>query len=728
MGCSSFDLQNKLCSSPFYLNNILVSPELSELLIDEKVIKLEPKVMAVLVMLAENDGQVISRKTLMDEVWHGLVVGDEVVTRTIFELRRAFSDSAKNPLYFATISKKGYRCQVSPQRLPIENNLKNNSQFKKYYFSLIFICIGVLLVIPYIYSKDILADQTKPSIKPQQPIQSQPETSLPGLEREPAISKNGQWLAFIHSSPQDKQDNVFIKNLITSEVIQLTKNASKEAYPQWSDDGKTVVFVRCKLKNECRIVSKQLDDLTENIIYRNEKAISCLAWSEPLNMMIFCQKNNASLVGSHLRGIDIVSHKMRSEKSEIYQSYKLFPKLDYLYYQERTPIFTRDGKTLVFVRGLAGNKSEVIKYDFKHAHTETLFTSKSFISHLTLSRTENFLLFSHIQQSRWGLWYTILNSEQQQKKLSPLLVSSDKSTLRQPVINPINDRVYYMKSRGQRDIIHHDINENTNMSLVSSTANDYDGQFSNHTDQLAFISNRTGAQEVWLANAKGKDQQRLTTQEFDRIDQIHWSKDDKKLAIQINKDKQNYLFIIDVSSKRTIKKIKLKPYEQIITWSTDNTSFVLGYLSGKEYSLFRLYLVDNSRKRLVKDAGPLALESESGSVLYYYNYKAQALHKLNLVSAQDEIISNNIQIKHFTNAEFSADNFYYIDDKNYQIQKVNLTTGQRKVMNNILPSNARLSNVGFNVNTGIKNEFMLFDVVSNSQGSIRSFKLPYSLH
>ena len=84
----------QLGASPFYLHHILVFPGLNELNIDGKVVKLEPKVMAVLVMLVEHHGQVISRQALMDHIWEGMIVGDEVVTRIIFELRRAFSDNA----------------------------------------------------------------------------------------------------------------------------------------------------------------------------------------------------------------------------------------------------------------------------------------------------------------------------------------------------------------------------------------------------------------------------------------------------------------------------------------------------------------------------------------------------------------------------------------------------------------------------------------------------------
>ncbi len=74
-----------------------------------KKVKLEPKVMQVLCYFVEHQGEVVSRATLEDQIWHGRVVGYEALTNTIIKLRRAFKDSAKNPLLIETIPKTGYR-------------------------------------------------------------------------------------------------------------------------------------------------------------------------------------------------------------------------------------------------------------------------------------------------------------------------------------------------------------------------------------------------------------------------------------------------------------------------------------------------------------------------------------------------------------------------------------------------------------------------------------------
>jgi TolB-like protein/DNA-binding winged helix-turn-helix (wHTH) protein/Tfp pilus assembly protein PilF len=77
---------------------------------------LEPKVMDVLVLLAGRPGEVVSREQLLDSVWSGTVVGDEVLSRAISILRAALGDEQKNPAYLKTVHKRGY-CLIAEVQL-----------------------------------------------------------------------------------------------------------------------------------------------------------------------------------------------------------------------------------------------------------------------------------------------------------------------------------------------------------------------------------------------------------------------------------------------------------------------------------------------------------------------------------------------------------------------------------------------------------------------------------
>jgi TolB-like protein/DNA-binding winged helix-turn-helix (wHTH) protein/tetratricopeptide (TPR) repeat protein len=70
---------------------------------------LEPKVMQVLVCLAEQPGEPVTKEQLLHTVWPDTFVSDDVLTRSISELRRVFVDDAKDSHFIQTIPKRGYR-------------------------------------------------------------------------------------------------------------------------------------------------------------------------------------------------------------------------------------------------------------------------------------------------------------------------------------------------------------------------------------------------------------------------------------------------------------------------------------------------------------------------------------------------------------------------------------------------------------------------------------------
>jgi len=76
---------------------------------DGKSHHLQPKVMDVLVCLAEHADKPVTREALLDEVWGEYTVSDEPLTRAIGELRRALHDHRGDPTYIETIPKRGYR-------------------------------------------------------------------------------------------------------------------------------------------------------------------------------------------------------------------------------------------------------------------------------------------------------------------------------------------------------------------------------------------------------------------------------------------------------------------------------------------------------------------------------------------------------------------------------------------------------------------------------------------
>jgi len=76
---------------------------------DSNVVNLRPKTFEVLLYLAQNAQRLVTKRELLDSVWAGASVSDELLRGYIRELRDALGDDAKKPRFIETVPTRGYR-------------------------------------------------------------------------------------------------------------------------------------------------------------------------------------------------------------------------------------------------------------------------------------------------------------------------------------------------------------------------------------------------------------------------------------------------------------------------------------------------------------------------------------------------------------------------------------------------------------------------------------------
>jgi DNA-binding winged helix-turn-helix (wHTH) protein len=87
----------------FRVGEFLIEPQINTISGGERTARIEPKVMQVLVCLAQHAGEVLPKEKLIQSVWPDTFVTDDVLTRSISELRKVFGDDAKEPRFIQTI-------------------------------------------------------------------------------------------------------------------------------------------------------------------------------------------------------------------------------------------------------------------------------------------------------------------------------------------------------------------------------------------------------------------------------------------------------------------------------------------------------------------------------------------------------------------------------------------------------------------------------------------------
>lgn len=102
-------------SSDFRVGPWLVQPGVNTISRNGFTVRLEPKVMEVLVCLASQAGESVSKEVIFKTVWPDTFVSDDALIRSISELRRAFEDDAREPRIIETVPKRGYRLVAKVQ-------------------------------------------------------------------------------------------------------------------------------------------------------------------------------------------------------------------------------------------------------------------------------------------------------------------------------------------------------------------------------------------------------------------------------------------------------------------------------------------------------------------------------------------------------------------------------------------------------------------------------------
>ena len=155
-------------SKSFYIDNWHIDTEVNRLSFRNQEIKLESKVMDVLVYLADHAGEIVSREALERDVWAGKVVGYDSLTSTINKIRKAFDDDSRAPRYIETVSKKGYRLiakvsEVAPDgdavtvvgdNVVVKDTVKGSRKFPTNIVAGLFVILTVLLYVIYLQVSD----------------------------------------------------------------------------------------------------------------------------------------------------------------------------------------------------------------------------------------------------------------------------------------------------------------------------------------------------------------------------------------------------------------------------------------------------------------------------------------------------------------------------------------------------------------------------------------------
>jgi len=598
---SESDVRVMLESGSHYrLADWSVFPDRNEIARGGETLRVERMSMRLLTLLLENGLRTTTRDEIVERLWDGRIVSDDAITKQISKLRACLGDDPREPRILQTVRKVGVRLLVVPEPLTASAAGKAEAGGRKWWLA-----AGLLILVAAV----ALLAWTRWSREPAQALQltERPLTSAPGLEFDPAISPDGRWLAYVERAPSSAEAALFVRALDDDRARRITEAGTSASTPAWSRGGR-IAFVSQDAR-ACTVMAGSPFGTVRPVAAC--AATLGLAWLGEDRLILSAQPRFGA--SFQLFIIDLATG--RSTPLTI-------PPLGTI--GDRLPTVSPDGGHVYFLRTQTVGIEHVLEVDSASGRTRPIVEESAHIVGLAAAGNGALLIASDRGRGLTGLWQLDL-ADRGWRQLMPgisgaLSVSADGRRIvlaraqtrlalwRQPLAGGAAARV----------------TETTQADRLPALAGD---------GTLAFVSNRSGAQELWRLARDGDAPEQLSRLGGRDVQDPSWSPDGRMLAAAVAENNNFDLFLIDARSGAARRVAATPADERHPAFAADGNHLFFARSNGARFDLVRLDLRSGGEERIVADA-LRALPSGDGLSLYFGRLLRPGLFRLSLADGR----------------------------------------------------------------------------------------------
>ena len=581
-----------LRNGDFALGGARVRPSLNRVEREGVSVQLEPKIMEVLVCLAERSGEVVGKEEILGRVWKGTFVSDDVLTRAIAELRRVFDDDPASPRVIETIRKRGYRLLVS-RAIPDGAAESRPSESRGAFRGAVAAFAGVALLAAAIVALAIRrAGRTAP-------VRIVPVTTFEGNERHPALSPDGTRVAFAWERAGQKT-SLFLKLIQAPTAVPLTNSPGSDDEPAWSSDGQKIAFVR-RTKDACEIFSvPSVGGPAQRIAECGSRDPGKIAWSPSGEEIALSGRTE----GGALR-IELL-HTSSGSRTIL-----TLPPADFLGDEE--PAFSPDGKTISFLRSRSDGVSDLYTVASEGGEPRRITFENRAVTGADWSPDGKSLIFSSNRAGLFSLWKVSTGGGE------PVLLAGGGSKMKHPSTARRVNAVAYENWHYEVSLWSVPVSSARPESRLTFAADEweFDPEFSPDGRRIAYVSTKSGADEIWTIDAGGGAPAQLTSFGGPRLGMPRWSPDGKTLVFTARPEGQADLYAIDSSGGSPIRLTSTPGDEAAPSWSRDGRSIDFASRQSGAWEVWRMPASGGPAARVTLHGGHTAYESADGKWIYF---------------------------------------------------------------------------------------------------------------
>jgi serine/threonine protein kinase/Tol biopolymer transport system component len=457
----------------------------------------------------------------------------------------------------------------------------------------------------------VLAWRFAPNHRSREVMPVVPLTSYEGPEQDPTFSPDASQFAFAWNGGGERRDfGVYVRMVEGGTPLRLTDGQS----PAWSPDGKLIAFMR---QRSVMLISplggpeRKLADVVPSVFSTN------LAWTP----------DSASVAAGDDGNLVLISVKTGARRFLTQKGDRAGDML---------PAFSPDGRSLAFARRISGGAWELAVSSPPGA-PPTIIESNHGVDGIAWAPDGQSLIYSAARGNTQGIWRiaaTATPKDQPEQLAIPLGLNLCVS---KPGKNGAS-RMAVQTGGRDTNIWRLDLSTGKAAPVIASTMMEYYPQYSPGGSRIAFASDRSGATEIWTANADGSGQVQITY--FgSRAAAPRWSPDGRSIAFSSAKGGSLSIYVVDVQGGEPRRVVDgWRP-----SWAEDGKWIYFGSKRSGSEQVWKV-TVDGANPVQITSSGGFELqESADGKwLLYTKSDHAPELWRMSAAGGPEELLLRDV--------------------------------------------------------------------------------------
>ena len=453
---------------------------------------------------------------------------------------------------------------------------------------------------------------------PEVPLVVVPLTSYTGSEDGPSFSPDGTQVAFAWDG--EKQDNwdIYVKQIGVEPPYRLTNDPARDYGPAWSPDGRLIAFLRDLSPGKTAIMLIPQRGGSERILAEVNGALQTLpygpylSWTPDSKWLV----GATSRVGQHGGGLHLYSTETGEQRP------LTNPPIEEI--GDTAPAVSPDGRTLVFSR-VSPDMYNVTLWllhlgeGYKPLGKEEKVQTGNMTSvGATWLPDGSEFVFGSGTGSAFGLWRIAVSNGAIPKRIN--LDASDASA---PAISRLGNRLAFATGKFDLNIWRVDVKgagpkPGVPYRFIASTQIQNYPAFSPDGRRIAFTSQRSGTEEIWICDSDGSKAVQLTSFGGSEMYGPSWSPDGQNIAFTgVQKGMKDDIYSISVNGGAPQRLTTHPAEDKWPFWSHDGKWIYFSSTRSGREEIWKMPSSGGEAVQITRNSGDAPRESPDGKFLYY---------------------------------------------------------------------------------------------------------------